>query len=153
MHENLNNPCHSVVTEMYGWVQIPDSYYQHNGKSMGIIITRSGTYSYHAFDARCPRCFYEEGVLGSKIHMYSRLSAICPVCKAEAINLVNMGTSGMTRYNHEYRSPAHLNVYSVSVIKKGKITYLRIANNPNGANGQWKKLPENKFLLNVDIRE
>ncbi len=151
MHDNLRNPYHDKVTEQMGWVEIPNTYYQHNGKSMGIILVRTATYCYIAFDARCPRCFYEEEVDGSKLRMNGSLSAICPVCKAEAQGLVNMGAPSMTRYNHEYRAPAKMNTYIVKETKRGKKTYLRICNAPNGANDEWKDQPENRFLIGKDI--
>ena len=150
MHDNLKKPYHNKVTEQMGWVEIPNTYYQHNGKSMGIILVRTAYYGYVAFDARCPRCFYEEEVDGSKLKMIGSLSAICPVCNAEAQSLVNVGAPSMTRYNHENRAPAKMNTYSVDEIKKGKKTYLRIYNASNGVYGEWKKQPENKFLIGKD---
>lgn len=151
MHDNPQKPPHDKVTETNGWVQIPNTYYKHNGKSLGIILVRTGYYLYAAFDARCPHCFYDDGVANSKIKMYSRLSAICDVCGAEAQGLVNSGAPSMTRYDHGPESPAVLNVYIVDEIKKGKKTYLRIHNAENGAYNEWKELPENKFLIGKDI--
>ncbi|MDE6582685.1 MAG: hypothetical protein K2K47_09205, partial [Duncaniella sp.] len=78
------------------------------------------------------------------------LSAICPVCKAEAQSLVNVGAPSMTRYNHENRAPAKMNTYSVEESKKGKKTYLLIYNAPNGTRDEWKELPENRFLIGKD---
>ena len=151
MRDNLNKPPHTVVTETNGWVQIPNTYYRHNGKSMGIILVRTSSYLYTAFDARCARCFYDDEVADSKIRMYSRLSAICDVCGAEAQSLAVSGGPEMTRYDHGPYSPAMLNVYMVDEIKKGKKTYLRIYNASNGVYGEWKELPENKFLIGKDI--
>ncbi|MDE5785601.1 MAG: hypothetical protein K2H98_03625 [Duncaniella sp.] len=151
MHDNLKNPYHGKVTEQMGWVEIPNTFYQHNGKSMGIILVRTGTYCYIAFDARCPRCFYEEEVDGSKLKMCDSLEAICPVCKAEAQGLVNVGAPSMTRYNHENRAPAKMNTYIVEESKKGKKTYLLIYNAPNGTGNKWKEQPENRFLIGKDV--
>lgn len=151
MRDSLNKPPHDKVTETNGWVQIPNTYYKHNGKSMGIILVRTSSYLYTAFDARCARCFYEDEKVNSKIKMYSRLSAICDVCGAEAQSLVGSGGPEMTRYDHGPYSPAMLNVYMVDEIKKGKKTYLRVYNAENGAYNEWKELPENKFLIGKDI--
>lgn len=151
MHDNLRKPPHNKVTETAGWVQIPNTYYKHNGKSMGIILVQTSIYSYKAFDARCPRCFYDEGIADSKLKMYSPLSAICEVCGAEAQSLINVGSPTMTRYDHKNHSPACLNIYLVEEIKKGKKTYLKIYNAYNGATDEWKELPENKFLIGKDI--
>lgn len=149
MHDNLNKPPHTIVTETNGWVQIPNTYYKHNGKSMGIILVRTSYYAYVAYDARCPHCFYDDEIANSKIKMYSRLSAICDVCGAEAQSLVT-GSPGMTRYDHGPYSPAMLNVYLVEEIKKGKKTYLRIHNAENGANNEWKpRLLEKAALICV----
>lgn len=153
MHDNLSKPPHDKVTETNGWVQIPNTYYIHNGKSMGIILVRTGGYLYTAYDARCSHCFYDDGLAKSKIKMYSRLSAICKVCGAEAQSLVNCGGPEMTRYDHGPYSPAMLNVYLVDEVKKGKKTYLRIYNARNGVNDEWKDLPENKFLVGKDVTD
>lgn len=151
MHDNLHNPPHSKITETNGWVQIPNTFYKHNGKSMGIILVQTGTYAYGAFDARCPHCFYDDEIIDSKIKMHTRLSAICEVCGAEAQGLVNVGASSMTRYEHKYHAPARMNTYLVKEIKRGKKTYLRIYNAYNGVSDEWKELPENKFLIGKDI--
>lgn len=151
MHDNLHTPPHSKITETNGWVQIPNTFYEHNGKSMGIILTQTGTYAYTAFDARCPHCFYDDEVADSKIKMYSRLSAVCEVCGAEAQGLINVGASSMTRYDHGYHQPAYMNTYLVEEIKKGKKTYLKIYNAYNGVRDEWMELPENKFLIGKDI--
>lgn len=151
MHDNLNKPLHDKVTESPGWVQIPNTYYRHNGKSMGIILVRTSGYVYTAFDARCPHCFYDNEIANSKIRMYSSFMAICKVCGAEAQSLINVGSPSMTRYDHGYHEPAYLNTYIVDEIKKGKKTYLRIYNAPNGVRDEWKTLPENKFLIGKDI--
>lgn len=150
MKDNLMKPYHEKVTEQMGWVEIPNTYYQHNGKSMGIILVRTGTYCYIAFDARCPRCFYEEEANGSKLRMCGSITAICPVCKAEAQGLVNVGAPSMTRYNHEYRAPAKMNTYLVEESKRGKNTYLKIYNASNGVGNEWREQPENKFLIGKD---
>lgn len=151
MHDNLRKPPHDIVTETNGWVEIPNTYYKHNGKSVGIILVQTIGYCYIAFDARCPHCFYDDEIADSKIRMYSRLSAICDVCGAEAQGLVNVGARSMTRYDHKNNSPAALNVYLVDEIKKGKKTYLRIYNASNGTRDEWKDLPENKFLIGKEI--
>lgn len=151
MHDNLNKPPHYKLTDIYGWVQIPNTFYQHNGKSMGIILVQTSSYAYIAFDARCPRCFYDDEITDSKIKMYSSLSAICQACGAEAQGLVNVGASSMTRYNHKTQAPAQMNTYLVKEIKKGKETHLRIYNAYNGVWDEWKDLPENKFLIGKDI--
>lgn len=136
MHDNLHNPPHSKITETNGWVQIPNTFYKHNGKSMGIILVQTGTYAYGAFDARCPHCFYDDEIIDSKIKMHTRLSAICEVCGAEAQGLVNVGASSMTRYEHKYHAPARMNTYLVKEIKRGKKTYLRIYNAYNGVSDE-----------------
>lgn len=151
MHDNLSKPPHDKITEIYGWVQIPNTFYQHNGKSMGIILVQTSSYAYVAFDARCPHCFYDDDINDSKIKMYSSLSAKCDVCGAEAQGHVNVGASSMTRYDHKYHAPAMMNTYLVEEIKKGKKTYLRIYNACNGVSDEWKELPENKFLIGEDI--
>lgn len=151
MHDNLKKPPHEILTETYGWVEIPNTYYQHNGKSMGIILVRTNSNLYTAFDARCARCFYDDEIPDSKIRMYSQLSAICNVCGAEAQGLVNCGAPSMTRYDHGPATPAVLNEYLVDEIKKGKKTYLRVYNAINGVWDEWKDLPENKFLIGKDI--
>lgn len=151
MKDNLNKPLHDKVTEQMGWVEIPNTFYQHNGKSMGIILVRTASYGYTAFDARCPRCFSEEEVADSKLRMRGRLEAICPVCKAEAHGLVNVGAPSMTRYDHQNRAPAKMNTYIVEETKRGKKTYLRICNAPNGSRNEWRDQPENRFLIGKDI--
>lgn len=152
MGESLKNPVHEKLSENLGWVEIPSSYYRHNGKSQGIIIVQNIGYNFRAFDARCPHCFYDEEITDSRMRMYGRLSAICPVCSAEAQSIVYHGIGQLTRYNHKADSPAYMNAYLVKVIKKGKKTYLRIVNAPNGACDEWKELPENQFLRGIDPR-
>ncbi len=153
MHDNMRKPPHSKITETNGWVEIPNTYYQHNGKSLGIILAKTGTYAYAAFDARCPHCFYDDANPDSKIKMYSRLSAVCEVCSAEAQGLINVGASSITRYDHGNLAPAKMNTYLVKEIKRGKKTFLKIYNAFNGVSDEWRSLPENKFLIGKDIFE
>lgn len=153
MHDAMKKPFHDKVTVDGGWVQIPNTYYKHNGKSMGIILVQDFTYTYHAYDARCPHCFYDNEEPHSKMYMWTPMSAICPVCDAQAENLINWGSGQLTGYNHGIIGPLSMNGYSVKVIKKGKKTYLRIANDPNGYDDTWRNLPENKFLDGIDERE
>ena len=152
MGESTKNPIHDKLSENLGWVEIPSTYYRHNGKSQGIIVAQRIDYSFCAFDARCPHCFYDEEIPDSRMRMYGRLSAICPVCSAEAQSIVYHGTGQLTRYNHKADNPAYMNAYVVKVIKKGKKTYLRIVNAPNGSGDEWRELPENKFLDGINPR-
>lgn len=150
MHDPMRKPHHPKLTIDGGWVQIPNSYYRHNGKSMGIIIVQDFTYTYHAYDARCPHCYYDNQE-NSKMKMWTPMSAICPECDAQAENIINWGSGQLTGYNHGILGPQYMNGYSVRVVKKGKKTYLRISNTPNGAGNEWQELPENQFLINHDL--
>ena len=153
LHENMRKPAHDRLTENGGWVQIPNTFYRHNGKSNGIIIVQDFTYTYHAFDARCPHCFYDDEITEGKMEMATRLRAICNNCGAQAMNIVSVGSGQLTTYDHGADGPKIMNSYSVKVIKKGKKTYLRIANHCNGVRNQWKDLPENEFLKDINIQQ
>lgn len=150
--DSPNRSAHEFLSENLGWVEIPPTYYQHNGKSQGIILVQNIAYNYLAFDARCPHCFYDEEIPDSRIRMCGSLTARCPVCSAEAHSIVYHGSGQLTRYNHKADNPAHMNAYVVKVIKNGEKTYLRIVNAPNGTYGEWRELPENKFLDGIDPR-
>lgn len=152
LHENMRKPAHDKLTENGGWVEIPNTFYKHNGKSQGIIIVQDFAYNYQAYDARCPHCFYDDEITDGKMGMQTRLRAVCNRCGAQAMSIVNVGSGQLTTYDHGVVGPQIMNSYSVKVIKKGKKTYLRIANHCNGVRNEWRDLPENEFLKNIDIR-
>lgn len=150
MHDTMQKPHHLKLSIDGGWVQIPDDHYRHNGKSMGIIVVQDFTYTYHAFDARCPHCYYDNEE-NCKMKMWTPMSAICPNCDAQAENIINWGSGQLTGYNHGILGPLYMNAYRVRVLKKGKKIYLQISNTPNGAREEWKELPENQILINCDL--
>lgn len=150
MHDSLKKPNHDKLSINGGWVMIPNTYYRHNGKSLGIIIVQDFTYTYHAYDLRCPHCFYDNDIATSKMTMQTHMSAMCYKCNAQAENIVCWGSGQMTCYDHGNLGPRYMDGYSVNIIKKGRKIYLRIANNPNGAYDEWRELPENRFLIGAD---
>lgn len=135
------------ITESDGCVQIPNTYYVHNGKSMGIILVRDQAYAYHAFDARCAHCFYDNGESDGKVRMMGSLSARCNKCGADVYNIVLTGSGQMNGYDDEMQGYQYLDGYDVEVIKKGKKRYLLISNPPNGSRDEWMEQPENQVLL------
>lgn len=137
----------SPLTEDYGWVFIPNTYYVHNGKSLGIIIVRDCTETYHAKDARCAHCFYDNGESDGFFEMGVGFSGRCRKCGAEADNIKIHGSGQMMRYDHGARGPVCLDGYVVEEVKKDKKTYLLITNAHNGTRSEWKDLPENQILL------
>lgn len=135
------------ISETNGSVQIPNTYYTHNGKSMGIIVVRDQTYTYHAFDARCAHCFYDNEESDGKVEMTGSLFARCKKCGAESPNLVLTGSGQLMGYDDEMQGYKYLDPYLVKVLKKGKKKYLLIYNIENGAHDEWLKQPENQILL------
>lgn len=145
--KKYQHPQQNPIWESDGCVQIPSSYYIHNGKSMGIIVVRTQSNSYQAFDARCAHCFYDNEEPGSKVRMTGSLFARCDVCGAEVHNLVLTGSGQMCRYDDEMQGYVYLDGYMVDVIKKGKQKYLLISNPPNGVRDEWMHQPENQPLF------
>lgn len=140
---NLQTP----LPESNGSVQIPNSYYIHNGKSNGIIVVRTQSYAYLAYDARCAHCFYDEGSDTGKVKMVSCLAAKCPECGAEVHKMVLDGSGQMCRYDDELNGYVYLDAYDVDVVKIRGKTYLIISNAPNGRDEDWIYKKENQPLL------
>lgn len=131
----------------YGSVQIPKTYFTHNGKSMGIIVSRTPSGTFHAVDARCAHCFYDEDIPNSKLKMMGCLTMRCSVCSAEVHNFVIDGGHQMLRYDLDGGSPVYLDAYEVIVFKINKKKYLLITNPLNGLRDEWMRQPENQILL------
>lgn len=145
---NNDDPTlHNMLYEEVGWVFIPNNKYIHNGKSHGIYVVHGLGGWFFAFDARCPRCFYGFDDDEGDIELPYGTMGVCNKCGARADNMVLTGSGQMSFYKGDADEFYYLDPYQVEVIKKGRNKILKIGNYYNGLYDEWKKLPENKIIL------
>lgn len=111
----------------HGFVVIPPTYYKHDGKSMGIIVTYNMIETFNAYDLRCPNCFY-------RYHKNCKMEVVtisgmleCPSCGAQADDLFSTGTGQLTAYfPGRNKGPMSLDGYVVDVKEDGDNVMLTI---------------------------
>lgn len=145
--KKYQNPRQMSLKEEMGCVQIPNTYYVHNGKSQGIIVVQTNAKEYLAVDARCAHCFYDNGVGNGKVKFETGLGFVCDKCGAAVQRFEWSGSAQMDRYDTDEPGYQYLDTYVVDKVKKDGKTYLIISNSTNGSNDEWMLQPENKCLL------
>lgn len=139
---------HDMLYQDAGFVFIPNTYYVHNGKSLGIIIVHTWNETFLAFDARCPHCFYDNDEPNGKIVISGYTFGKCNKCSAMVEQMVTLGRGQLTTYDHGTRGPHYLETYRCEkIMDRNKVVGLRIVNTPNGIYDEWKQQPENQILL------
>lgn len=152
INERVGYNPNTLLYESTGHVFLPPTYYTHNTKSHGIIVVRTFADDYHAFDARCARCFYKDGENDGTIKIPVAMFGECDKCSARVDNIVSWGSGQMSFYDfNDYgdNGPIYLDTYPVKVIRKdhNKRIYLWIYNAPNGVRDEWKEQPENQIVV------
>ena len=147
VNELFGQTEHTPLTEECGYVKIPNTFYTHNGQSLGINVVQIWGGTYLAFEARCPVCFYEyHDPHPGKIDPDLPFSA-CDKCGASADNMKAQGATQMFGYGFKGMGPKHMDSYPIHIVEKENETYLLIYNAFNGVPDTWRKLPQNQIIL------
>ncbi len=119
------------VDNHHGFVIIPPSYYNHNGKSLGIIVMYDITERFSAHELRCPNCFYRyhRNCAMKPVTIHGFLE--CPSCGAQVDALFAHGSGRLTAYDMGRQgSPTSLESYCVEVNGELDDITLTIYNSP-----------------------
>lgn len=126
--KRYQHPRQMSLKEEMGCVQIPNTYYKHNGKSQGIIVVQTNSKTFLAADARCAHCFYDNGISDGKVRFQTGLGFVCDKCGAAVQRFEWSGSTQMDRYDTDEPGYQYLDVYIVDKVKKNGKVYLIIHN-------------------------
>ena len=117
INNKLGDLGHVPLYETSGYVEIPPTYYQHDGTSLGIILVHSDYDVYVAFEKRCPHCYYDNGEIG-ELYIWTLLDAICNNCQCRIEGMVANATGQMTGYNTGTCGPRHADKYMTEKVTR-----------------------------------